>query len=372
MLDCRSSSACLPQWHCTCRQQAEAERQLSGTTFIIFENQKMYIIKSVKNITDTQWNEYFCMAQELNEKYYPERYNRNNTLDVFKNGINNSYNKITGYENYLIIHDNLPVGWFYLTTWGDVLYIGLYINADEINYDHIKNVFLFVNEIMKNKNYNELFTSSYRNANIDFFKKMDAEITEEFVSSQIKREEINKTLLNSIVNNYDLNGYKTIYCNRIDEEYSASYVDCFNLAFRDLMNLNKVKLKYEPFTKEQLINNQNSGAEKHIILLLNNINKIIGFSELYYDNENSSYSCGSGFTAVHPDYRGRGIAKFLKAKLYIILANKDKDFNCIKTNSLKCNKYINKINAELGFKEYRRGYSFRFTSDLIENYLKQN
>lgn len=331
----------------------------------------MFKIISSKNISDSQWSEYFCMSQELNEKYYPDRYNRSNTLEEFKTGINNSYNKITGYENYLIKHNSLPVGWFYLTTWGDVMYIGLYIKDEEINNILFKNVLLFVKDLMVKMNYTELFTSSYRTANINFFKKIKAETTEEFISSQIKREEINVSLFKSIVNKFILNDFTAIYCNKIDDKFADSYIDCFNIAFRDLMNLNEVKLKYEPFTKEQLINNQNSGAEKHIILLLNKADKVAGFSELYFDSENRSYSCDSGFTAVHTDYRGRGIAKFLKAKLYLNLVHKDTDFNYLKTNTLKRNKYINKINTELGFKEYRKGYSFRFTSDLIDNYFKQ-
>lgn len=329
----------------------------------------MYNIISVKNISENQWHDYFNMSQELNEKYYPDRFNKADTVEVFRSRIEESYKKTKGYENYLIKLDNLSIGWFYTTTWGEVFYIGPYINYDVIGNDIFNSVLKFAYDLMKKSGFQEMFTSSYRKANIDFFIEINAEITEEFVSSQIKREEINISLFNSIVNNFNLNDHKTIFCNRIEEEYADSYLVCFNIAFRDLMNLNKAKLKYEPFTKEQLIYNQNGDNCKRIILLLNKMNIVIGFSELFYDKEQRIYSCDSGFTAVHPEYRGRGAAKFLKAKLYLDLVNEDTIFNSIRTNTLDCNKYINNINYELGFKEYRRGYSFRLKRDFIENYL---
>lgn len=332
----------------------------------------MYHIISVNNINESEWLQYYEMSQELNENYYPDRYREDNSLEVFRSGIQKSINKTKGYENYLIKYENLPVGWFYLTTWGDVLYIGIYFNTEKIDNNLIKMVLLFMYEKMVNDNFNELFTSSYRNTNIDFFKAINAEITEEFISSEIKRDDFNIPLFNSIADNYDLKDFELVYCNKIEETYADSYINCFNSAFSDLMNLNKVKLKYEPFTKEQLINNQNSDVEKHIILLLNNKRKVTAFSELYYDNKNRIYSCDSGFTAVGRELRGMGIAKFLKAKLYLQLLKNNPDFKSIKTNTLSCNKYINNINSELGFKEYRKGYSFRMTKQFLENFISKD
>ncbi|MBE2217011.1 MAG: GNAT family N-acetyltransferase [Ignavibacteria bacterium] len=330
----------------------------------------MYIIKSVKYNTESEWHEYFEMSQELNKKHYPDRFNENETLNNFIAQILDSYNKTKGYDNYLIKREGLPVGWFYTTTWGDVFYVGLYVNAEVIKNDLFKEVLTYVYRMMKKMKYDVLFTSSYRKANIDWFLKLNAEITEEFISSQLVRSDINVSELTGIINNFSMCGSELIYAKKIEDRFFDSYLECFNLSFIDLMNLNKIALKYEPFTKEQLISNQNSGSDKRIILLLDTANNVLGFSELYYIKERKMFSCDSGFTAVHPAYRGKGIAKYLKASLCSRLLSEDAEFDRITTNTLKYNNFMNKINLDLGFKEYRRGYSFRLTKEFIEKNLR--
>ncbi|HMT11246.1 MAG TPA: hypothetical protein PKA39_06440 [Ignavibacteria bacterium] len=330
----------------------------------------MYSIRSVKYITESEWHEYFEMSQELNEKYYPERFNKNKTLDEFRTKVLHSFNNVKCYDNYLVKIDDSPIGWFYITTWGEVLYVGLYVNEDVIDDFLFKEVLTIVYGLMKEMNYNELFTSSYRKANIDLFIKQNAEITEEFVSSHLLKSEINVKQLTEITEDFEMIGKELIYCKQIDERFIESYLECFNLAFIDLMNLNRTIFKYEPFTKEQLISNQNSGSDKRIILLLDKAKNVVGFSELYYIKERKLFSCDSGFTAVHPVHRGNGIAKYLKAKLYLNLLNEEIEFDRVNTNTLEYNKYINRINCELGFKEYRRGYSFRLTKETIEKTIK--
>lgn len=76
-----------------------------------------------------------------------------------------------------------------------------------------------------------------------------------------------------------------------------------------------------------------------------------------------------GLTAVEPKYRGKGIAKFLKAKLYLKLLKENKDFKYITTDTMPWNKYMYRINKEFGFKPFKKGASFKLTEEFIENYL---
>lgn len=330
----------------------------------------MYKIISARTLTEFEWHEYFDLSQDLNEKYYPDRFNKNETLNNFKAQILDSFQKIKDYDNFILKLDNLPVGWLYITTWGDVFYVGLYVNAEVIKNDLFKEVLKYVYGMMKKMKYDVLFTSSYRKANIDWFLKLNAEITEEFISSQLVRSDINVSELTGIIENFSMCGSELIYTKKIEDRFCDSYLECFNLAFIDLMKLNKTILKYEPFTKEQLIINQDSGSDKRIILLLDTTKNVVGFSELYYIKERKMFSCDSGFTAVHPAYRGKGIAKYLKASLYLRLLSEDAEFNRITTNTLKYNHFMNRINLELGFKGYRIGYSFRLTKEFIEKNLR--
>ena len=326
-------------------------------------------ITSVKNISENDWIEYFNLYQELDCRYYPNRYDESNTLERFKQSINHSYKDVKGYENYIIKENDLPIGWFYTTTWGDVLYIGFYINSTLINKYVFRSIMTYASVLMNEQNFNYLFTSSYRKTNIDLLKSIDAEVVEEFISSQIMRSEIDIKIFNSIIDDFKMDDVKFIYCDKVDDCIIDSYLKCYNLSFVDLMNLNRIKLNYEPITKEQIQGSGDNDSVKRIVILINRSNDVIGLSELYYNKRRKEYSCNSGFTSVHPDYRGKGIAKYLKAKLYTGLMKEEFEFDRITTNTLAHNRYINIINESLGFKVYDRGFTFRLSTLFFKKYL---
>jgi hypothetical protein len=72
---------------------------------------------------------------------------------------------------------------------------------------------------------------------------------------------------------------------------------------------------------------------------------------------------------VPAKHRGKGIARYLKAKLYLKLLEENKDFKYITTDTMPWNKYMYKINSEFGFKPFRKGCSFRISRDFIKNYI---
>ncbi len=77
-----------------------------------------------------------------------------------------------------------------------------------------------------------------------------------------------------------------------------------------------------------------------------------------------------GLTAVGRNYRGEGIAKFLKANMYLKMLELYTDFEYIITDTYPWNKYMYKINEDMGFRPHKKICKFRFSKEFFEELLR--
>jgi GNAT superfamily N-acetyltransferase len=125
------------------------------------------------------------------------------------------------------------------------------------------------------------------------------------------------------------------------------------------------------YVKAVMEMHKKNGTVNSMYILFNESAEIAGLCSVCIDSFRSETLRHVGtLTAVAAKYRGKGIARYLKAKLYLKLLEENKDFKYITTDTMPWNKYMYKINNEFGFKPYIKGCSFKITKEFLENYLK--
>jgi len=75
------------------------------------------------------------------------------------------------------------------------------------------------------------------------------------------------------------------------------------------------------------------------------------------------------FTGVHPDYRGRGLGKALKATMLRFLADRHGDLRWVYTENATSNAAMLAINERLGFREHRVYKNYQLERDAVAGYL---
>lgn len=76
-----------------------------------------------------------------------------------------------------------------------------------------------------------------------------------------------------------------------------------------------------------------------------------------------------GFTGVKPQYRGRGLGKWIKAAMLLYLRDKYEDIHWIVTDNAGTNKWMLDINEELGFTQYKPSSAYQIAIDDLKAHL---
>ncbi len=105
----------------------------------------------------------------------------------------------------------------------------------------------------------------------------------------------------------------------------------------------------EDFSK-MIQNIYDAGNTAQHLVLRNEQGKLIGKSVVIYNLEHSKVGFQK-MTGTLPEYRRKGLAKFLKAKIYKYLLEHVPELETIKTDYFADNYRISTLNAQMGFKE---------------------
>ena len=76
-----------------------------------------------------------------------------------------------------------------------------------------------------------------------------------------------------------------------------------------------------------------------------------------------------GITAVWPEYRGRGIGRYLKAAMLQKMLAERPEVRFIRTDNAETNAPMRKINTELGFAPYRADYLWQAETARLKEFV---
>jgi GNAT superfamily N-acetyltransferase len=95
---------------------------------------------------------------------------------------------------------------------------------------------------------------------------------------------------------------------------------------------------------------------------------IAGYTEVYWRPERPE-TLGQGDTAVFPQYRNRGLGRWLKAAMLEKVLPERPQVKRIRTGNADSNAAMLKINTEMGFKPYKSWLNWQVDLERVIDYL---
>jgi GNAT superfamily N-acetyltransferase len=129
------------------------------------------------------------------------------------------------------------------------------------------------------------------------------------------------------------------------------------------------------FTAEQLRQDEQSlfarGYERWTLYVRElETGAFAGYTEVFW-NPNRPGIIGQGMTGVFPDYRNKGLGRWLKAEMLQMILERRPQAKWIRTGNADMNAPMLKINNELGFKPYIAECVWQVETDKVADYLGQ-
>lgn len=160
---------------------------------------------------------------------------------------------------------------------------------------------------------------------------------------------------------------------KIPDELMDKYVTAFNAINRENPDYAQGLMEYEPLTAKQF-REQEDNFEKRGLKRLNIIamegDEIAGVTVIKTQNSNP-LSIIQSLTGVIGYYRGRGLAKLLKAEMLMYIKLDLPDFVVITTWNNQRNEAMNHINSELGYKDAQPCFDCQFEVATLGKLLNQ-
>jgi GNAT superfamily N-acetyltransferase len=99
--------------------------------------------------------------------------------------------------------------------------------------------------------------------------------------------------------------------------------------------------------------------------------KFAGFTEVLW-NPNRPAILQQMDTGVFPEYRNRGLGRWLKAALLDKVLREHPEIEFVRTGNADSNASMLKINSEMGFKPYRSEIVWQVDVEQVEKYLNHH
>jgi len=91
-------------------------------------------------------------------------------------------------------------------------------------------------------------------------------------------------------------------------------------------------------------------------------------TDVFYAPHQPTY-VWQGFTGVKPEYRGRGMGRWIKAAMLLYLRGRYEGLRWVVTDNAHSNSWMLAINEELGFSRYKAGSTYQISKEVLDKYL---
>ena len=347
----------------------------------------------LKNLTDKQIEMYLNLLREIRKKFQEGSMIADNDWSEYQidySGINfspeefkkdrlkiNEDRKNFSLREFIFFQNEKPVGWIALKrVFGEryeFICDSLYEKFPENIFDVIRET---ASAYLKGAGIDSIFFWTHDERKKETFKNEGFEISNETFQSKLFRKDMDIQKLKDIVSdNKFVKNYELKLLHEFPEELLDEFTEIMDDVHKESQLFNPVKTEHKEYTKERLLrmisSDKEYGGPMYMYVLLDK-NKIAAFCRVYIERDSANYiiqHCG-GLTGVGKNYRGKGFAKYLKAKMYLKIIEDYPDFEYAKTDTYPWNKYMYKINEEMGFRATEKGLTFKFTKEFLENYLR--
>ncbi|MDQ3022472.1 MAG: hypothetical protein M3R36_18180 [Bacteroidota bacterium] len=347
----------------------------------------------INNLTDKQWNSYLelliriknkfgqdCLIDDGDWEEYRDFYSvekisvidfKEKRLAFIETGSTKSLSE------YLISENGEFTGWIALKESGDECELLFDTIYNEFPDESVKTIFKTCYEFMIRHNKNNISYWTHLERKKDIFKKAGKEAkTEDGYKSKLSREDMKIENWKEIVaNNKYANDLRLVFCHEIPEESYNEFLVFKNKINYDMDFFNPAKPEIKANTMEHLLNRikrDREDKDPYYLFILYDGKEIAATTSLYIEiSDKIVLNHHGALTAVNRKYRGKNLAKYMKVQMYLKVLEDYPDVDHIFTDTFPWNKYMYRINAEMGFKLYRHENIFEMSKEFLENYLKQ-
>ncbi|RKZ03214.1 hypothetical protein DRQ21_06415 [Candidatus Fermentibacteria bacterium] len=113
-----------------------------------------------------------------------------------------------------------------------------------------------------------------------------------------------------------------------------------------------------------------AGGRKRIVVYTRAVhsNKLTGLTEISWSPSRPSI-ISQGYTAVLPDFRGKGIGKRLKAEMLVRILRELPMAESVRSGNNDSNNAILSINTQLGFEQFIATTTWQTATETVKKYL---
>ena len=325
-----------------------------------------------EDMTDDEWKSYAQLDADLNMKFYVEDSKKVKGWEEIKRNIFSDLELLSGdfLRHYVFFENEKASGYLGIRLIGEGAEFVIDAIYETLPDRFMNSVFEIVCKYMQEKNRTQINSYSRRDGVINALIKAGGKIIDRKIYSRIMRKDINVNELKKIINTISGKiGYKLILYDTIHEDILDRYVDIYNEARADMNQFNPVKPVITKRTKEDVLKKlswDKGPNDKMYMYMLFDEEKIAAFCSLFIRAENKHMiDQAGGLTTVGRNYRGQNLARFLKAKIYLKMLEEFPDFEYIRTDTYPWNKFMYRINVEMGFKPYEEFYEINYDKMIL-------
>jgi len=197
-----------------------------------------------------------------------------------------------------------------------------------------------------------------------FLKHFGAQLTIEGAENRLELEEVDWELMQSWADegpkrakDVTLESF-TVCPEEFLEEYAEMYTEASNMQplgeVEHRANIDgKARRQSEKRTKE-------TGRINYTLISREKDGRISGMTEIFYDSR-EAHVIYQELTGVRPEFRGRGLGKWLKAQMILYVKDTYPEAQRVITGNAETNAPMHSINDRMGFKKHkgREGYKFQ-------------
>lgn len=274
-------------------------------------------------------------------------------------------------NEYVVLNEDAAVAWTAHKIYEDrceFLFDTIY---DDIPVEMIKAILNAGRDFIKKSGKDVLHHWTHDQRKAAVFAEIGVEPSWNGFKSRLSKSDMNVNYWKELVESKNADNLRLVFCNEIPEESYKNYVDFLNEIILDKEMYNPdnpvpTKATIEGLIRKIELNRED--IDPFYIYLLYDGSEIAAVCSLYVEQSDKIpiLNHNGGLTAVSRKHRGKNLAKYLKAKMYLKVLEDYSDIEYILTDTYPWNKYMYRINEELGFKPYRNESNYEFSKEHLE------
>ncbi len=213
-------------------------------------------------------------------------------------------------------------------------------------------------------------TGTNHDSGRSFLKKYGADFTIEAAENRLELEDVDWNLMQSWVDEGPKRAegvtIESFYdCpEEILDEYCEMFTEALNMQpLGETEHRSKIDGKFRRQLEQRF---KDTGQISYTLISRERDRRISGMTDILYDPRNSDRVLQQ-LTGVRPEFRGRGLGKWLKGKMILHIRDTYPDVQRIITGNAESNAPMLSINQRMGFKKYKGAEGYKFhTEDLAK------